>query len=249
MRRTNRCAVKRSNVQVQRKELSPKKSSWRTLVAVPIMTSKGNVGGIITEVHEVKTELKEKEEAEAMAGESVPPLDSGMPPEPLSKRYTRIFLVVCAYWTVSISMVFVNKRLLDTNAPLFVTWFQCVVTVAGCFAVQGLSARFPDYINFPRSEITKEKLLKVDIFLKSLLKRCEGKHMEKDIQSSPVFTKLQVFVKVSNKWLTSSCQSLTEFSMFLAYFFRLQRKVAVAMKMFTSVDNFASMKPLTYLLK
>ena len=40
---------------------------------------------------------------------------------------------------VSISMVFVNKTLLGggsvggkTDAPLFVTWLQCVVTAAAC---------------------------------------------------------------------------------------------------------------------
>jgi GDP-fucose transporter C1 len=48
-----------------------------------------------------------------------------------------IFLVVCAYWVVSISMVYLNKFLLSRPdasipAPLFVTWYQCSVTCFIC---------------------------------------------------------------------------------------------------------------------
>jgi len=62
----------------------------------------------------------------------------------LSKRYMRIFSVVALYWFVSITMVFVNKALLSgqssLNAPLFITWYQCAVTAAACYAV----ASFPN---------------------------------------------------------------------------------------------------------
>jgi len=62
----------------------------------------------------------------------------------LTKRYTRIFSVVALYWFVSITMVFVNKALLSgqssLNAPLFITWYQCAVTAAACYAV----ASFPN---------------------------------------------------------------------------------------------------------
>lgn len=41
-------------------------------------------------------------------------------------------------------MVFVNKALLSgqssLNAPLFITWYQCAVTAAACYAV----ASFPN---------------------------------------------------------------------------------------------------------
>lgn len=45
-----------------------------------------------------------------------------------------IFVVVAFYWVVSITTVFVNKILLSSNlvqfdAPLFITWFQCLISV------------------------------------------------------------------------------------------------------------------------
>lgn len=48
-----------------------------------------------------------------------------------------IMCVVALYWFVSISMVYMNKLLVSNPdasipAPMFVTWFQCVVTVAIC---------------------------------------------------------------------------------------------------------------------
>ncbi len=55
------------------------------------------------------------------------------------REYTsaHIASVVALYWAVSISMVYLNKFLLSNPdasipAPLFVTWFQCVVTVIIC---------------------------------------------------------------------------------------------------------------------
>ena len=87
------------------------------------------------------------------------------PPESLGKRYTRIFCVVCLYWFVSITMVFVNKSLLsgkaDFNAPFFVTWFQCVVTVAGCYVVSALSRAYPNRIDFPRPSLDRSMLYQV----------------------------------------------------------------------------------------
>ena len=47
--------------------------------------------------------------------------------------------VVATYWFVSISMVYLNKVLMSNdnvsiNAPLFITWFQCIVTALICYA-------------------------------------------------------------------------------------------------------------------
>ena len=47
--------------------------------------------------------------------------------------------VVATYWFVSISMVYLNKVLMSSEgisipAPLFVTWFQCIVTSLICYA-------------------------------------------------------------------------------------------------------------------
>lgn len=49
-----------------------------------------------------------------------------------------IATVVATYWFVSISMVYLNKVLMSSEgvsipAPLFVTWFQCVVTAIICW--------------------------------------------------------------------------------------------------------------------
>mmetsp|Transcript_38553 Transcript_38553/g.86886 ORF Transcript_38553/g.86886 Transcript_38553/m.86886 type:complete len:352 (-) Transcript_38553:251-1306(-) len=46
--------------------------------------------------------------------------------------------VVITYWVVSISMVYLNKVLMSHEgisipAPLFVTWYQCVITVVICW--------------------------------------------------------------------------------------------------------------------
>ncbi|CAG7822376.1 unnamed protein product [Allacma fusca] len=61
----------------------------------------------------------------------------------LGYQYISIFTVVACYWVISILTVFVNKSLLsaqhDFDAPLFVTWFQCVFTVAVCFLMKRLS--------------------------------------------------------------------------------------------------------------
>lgn len=56
---------------------------------------------------------------------------------PFVLRALRIALVVCLYWFTSITMVFLNKYLLDSpslrlDAPLFVTFFQCAMTAALC---------------------------------------------------------------------------------------------------------------------
>ncbi|KAK4292301.1 hypothetical protein Pmani_034927 [Petrolisthes manimaculis] len=58
--------------------------------------------------------------------------------ESILVKSTKIAAVVSLYWFVSITMVFVNKSLLggssmgEKDAPLFITWFQCVVTAASC---------------------------------------------------------------------------------------------------------------------
>ena len=79
----------------------------------------------------------------------------------LAAQYSKILSVVSLYWFISITMVFVNKSLLSGHdgfdAPFFVTWFQCVVTVFGCYVVYGLSTIFPNVITFPKPVINLEK--------------------------------------------------------------------------------------------
>lgn len=56
----------------------------------------------------------------------------------LTSEQVYIAYVVATYWFVSINMVYLNKALMSSDelsvpAPLFVTWFQCVVTAFICW--------------------------------------------------------------------------------------------------------------------
>jgi GDP-fucose transporter C1 len=57
--------------------------------------------------------------------------------------HSKIAAVVLAYFTISISLVFMNKLLLTEGAsipaPMFVTWYQCVITAAICYALGTIS--------------------------------------------------------------------------------------------------------------
>uniref|UniRef100_A0A1A9Z9M3 Sugar phosphate transporter domain-containing protein n=1 Tax=Glossina pallidipes TaxID=7398 RepID=A0A1A9Z9M3_GLOPL len=69
-------------------------------------------------------------------------------------KYIKVFLVVTLYWFISILTVFVNKHLLSSDtvsleAPLFVTWFQCVVSAVICFIASLFGRHFPSLVNFP----------------------------------------------------------------------------------------------------
>lgn len=78
--------------------------------------------------------------------------------ESFATKSLKIAAVVASYWCISISMVFLNKYLLSSddlklNAPLFVTWFQCVVTVALCFGLSLMSKFIPDVVHFPAMSV------------------------------------------------------------------------------------------------
>nr|XP_043885444.1 GDP-fucose transporter 1 isoform X1 [Solea senegalensis] len=67
-------------------------------------------------------------------------------------RSVRIAAVVALYWFISITMVFLNNYLLDNKeleAPLFITFFQCMVSVGLCCLMQLLSTFCPWLIDFP----------------------------------------------------------------------------------------------------
>ncbi|CAI5452893.1 unnamed protein product [Caenorhabditis angaria] len=58
------------------------------------------------------------------------------------ESYKNVMTAVSAYWIFSIGLVFLNKYLLSNvklEAPLFITWFQCLVTVALCLGLSKLS--------------------------------------------------------------------------------------------------------------
>mmetsp|Transcript_10418 Transcript_10418/g.15601 ORF Transcript_10418/g.15601 Transcript_10418/m.15601 type:complete len:360 (+) Transcript_10418:272-1351(+) len=56
----------------------------------------------------------------------------------LNENTIYISAVVAIYWTVSISMVYLNKILMSNElvsipAPLFITWYQCIITSIICW--------------------------------------------------------------------------------------------------------------------
>ncbi|RXM28850.1 C-Jun-amino-terminal kinase-interacting protein 1 [Acipenser ruthenus] len=66
----------------------------------------------------------------------------------------KITAVVTLYWFISITMVFLNKYLLDSpalklDAPLFVTFYQCFVTVILCWCISVFARLCPGYVEFP----------------------------------------------------------------------------------------------------
>lgn len=66
---------------------------------------------------------------------------------------------------VSILTVFVNKALLSSDmvnldAPLFVTWFQCIVSVVICITLHKMSQWFPDCIEIAAGSPFKRDTLK-----------------------------------------------------------------------------------------
>ncbi|XP_066502991.1 GDP-fucose transporter 1 isoform X2 [Hoplias malabaricus] len=71
-------------------------------------------------------------------------------------RALKIALVVALYWFVSITMVFLNNWLLDNedlDAPLFVTFFQCLVSVALCWVMNVFSTLWPSCVDFPSIKV------------------------------------------------------------------------------------------------
>ncbi|CAH2091690.1 unnamed protein product [Euphydryas editha] len=72
----------------------------------------------------------------------------------LCASYIKIFIVVSCYWIVSIATVFVNKTLLSSasvnlEAPLFITWFQCIVSFMICFTLSKTGG-IPGVFDFPK---------------------------------------------------------------------------------------------------
>ena len=62
-------------------------------------------------------------------------------------------------------MVFVNKALLSgqssLNAPLFITWYQCAVTAAACYAVASLPMVAAKNLSLPQLQLDISILKKV----------------------------------------------------------------------------------------
>lgn len=82
--------------------------------------------------------MKDKQEEQLpLKGDSVSSPSQGQQlkaSEDLYKQKMKILVVVTSYFCVSMGMVFLNKILLTEGssipAPLFVTWYQCIITAA-----------------------------------------------------------------------------------------------------------------------
>jgi GDP-fucose transporter C1 len=88
--------------------------------------------------------------------------------ESIWKQKLKIFTVVLSYFAVSLSMVFLNKSLLTEGqsipAPLFVTWFQCIVTsviIAGLGELGRNAPKNSFFSQFPPFEYETETAKKV----------------------------------------------------------------------------------------
>ena len=61
--------------------------------------------------------------------------------------------------------MFVNKSLLSgsakLDAPLFVTWYQCIVTVLACYLLRQAARYFPGKISFPELQLDPDTMKKV----------------------------------------------------------------------------------------
>ncbi|KAH8416688.1 hypothetical protein KR222_007072 [Zaprionus bogoriensis] len=86
----------------------------------------------------------------------------------LVNKYLKICFVVALYWCTSILTVFVNKHLLSSDtvnlgAPLFMSWYQCVVSTCICYGMSRLSRKYPSVFSFPEGNP-----LDIDTFRKLL---------------------------------------------------------------------------------
>ncbi|XP_047549218.1 GDP-fucose transporter 1 isoform X1 [Lutra lutra] len=91
----------------------------------------------------------------ALMGTSDPSTETEASKEkPFLLRALQIALVVSLYWATSISMVFLNKYLLDSpslqlDTPIFVTFYQCLVTTVLCKSLSTLATLCPGTLDFP----------------------------------------------------------------------------------------------------
>lgn len=87
----------------------------------------------------------------------------------LWRESLKIFSVVVAYWVISMSMVFINKYLLSSpdlklDAPLFITWSQCVWTMALCWGAGFLGRVRPEWNFFDVPHIRVDAHLAWQVF-------------------------------------------------------------------------------------
>lgn len=94
----------------------------------------------------------------ALMGTTDPSREASEEAKPFVLRALQIALVVCLYWVTSISMVFLNKYLLDSpslqlDTPIFVTFYQCLVTTLLCKGLSTLAICCPGTVEFPALDL------------------------------------------------------------------------------------------------
>ncbi|XP_046714206.1 GDP-fucose transporter 1 isoform X1 [Silurus meridionalis] len=110
-----------------------------------------------------RTQLKRSRILKMALSNSDPKEEDGKE-ESFLLRSIKIAFVVALYWFVSIAMVFMNNHLLDSknmDAPLFVTFFQCVVSVGLCGLMSLLSSLKPGYVDFPSIKVDMKVSLQI----------------------------------------------------------------------------------------
>lgn len=61
-----------------------------------------------------------------------------------------------------------SSKIVGLEAPLFVTWFQCVVSALICFTMSKLSKTCPKMVSFPEGNpFHKETIRKVSVWSKN----------------------------------------------------------------------------------
>jgi solute carrier family 35 (GDP-fucose transporter), member C1 len=100
-------------------------------------------------------------------------------PQSMAQKQMKIAMVVAAYFAISISLVFVNKILMDKktsmDAPLFMTWFQCVITVLICWILGEIGQTaapgsfFKQFPKFAYKTDTAWKLLPLTLIFVSMI--------------------------------------------------------------------------------
>lgn len=130
----------------------------------------------------------------------------------MSQDHSYIASVVALYWFVSISMVYLNKVLMSSEgmsipAPLFVTWFQCVVTAIICYIAGevGEKSRKNDYKALENDENEKSAEAQKPSFL-SQFPKAEYKVLtgQRVFPLSLVFVGMITFNNLCLKWVEVS---------------------------------------------
>jgi GDP-fucose transporter C1 len=129
----------------------------------------------------------------------------------LDSNQTYIASVVAVYWFVSISMVYLNKALMSNDgisipAPLFVTWFQCVVTTLICYlaGLVGEHYKKSDYQAVRQSEENSEAPAKPSFFAQFPKAEYKIGTGQKILPLSIVFVGMITFNNLCLKWVEVS---------------------------------------------